>query len=221
MDNKRNDRRTNRTRRQLREAFFALILEKGYDAVTIEDITERADLGRTTFYLHYKDKEELLLESIDAMVNGLVDYIYQIPSPAETNPNEGFRAAGLIRTSIQRVFEHAAENANLYIIILRGEGGSKMATRLRHTVGRAVIDFYQARSQQESWPESSQFSLDFFSNYVAGALLNTVTWWLEHEMPEKPERMADTFTGMLLSGVRYLFEDHTVEKISGETGLPS
>ena len=53
----RTDRRTNRTRRQLREALLALILEKGYDSITVEDITGRADLGRTTFYLHYRDRK--------------------------------------------------------------------------------------------------------------------------------------------------------------------
>ena len=66
------DRRTRRTRRSLREALFALILEKGYDAVTIEHITERADLGRTTFYLHYRDKEDLLLEAIDTIAAELI-----------------------------------------------------------------------------------------------------------------------------------------------------
>ena len=72
------DRRGRRTRRQLKEALFALILEKGYDAVTIEDITGRADLGRTTFYLHYRDKEELLLEAIDSIAN---DLIARLPPP--------------------------------------------------------------------------------------------------------------------------------------------
>src|SRR5512133_4407009 len=69
------DRRARRTRKQLKEALFALVLEKGYDGVTIEDITERADLGRTTFYLHYRDKEELLLESIDSISEELMEQI--------------------------------------------------------------------------------------------------------------------------------------------------
>ena len=59
MKSNKPDRRVNRTRRLLREALLALIMEEGYDAVTIEEITDRADLGRTTFYLHYRDKEDL------------------------------------------------------------------------------------------------------------------------------------------------------------------
>lgn len=61
MSDKQLDRRVRRTRRALQDSLTSLILEKGYDAVTVEDITDRADLGRTTFYLHYKDKEELLI----------------------------------------------------------------------------------------------------------------------------------------------------------------
>ena len=67
MQEPKQDRRVNRTRRLLRESLMKLVAEKGYDSVTIEDITETAELGRTTFYLHYRDKEELLLESIDAI----------------------------------------------------------------------------------------------------------------------------------------------------------
>ena len=56
------DRRIQRTRQSLRTALLELIKEKGYDAISIEEITERANVGRATFYLHYKDKEDLLLE---------------------------------------------------------------------------------------------------------------------------------------------------------------
>ena len=53
------DRRVRRTRRLLRDACIALILEKGYETITVEEITERADVGRTTFYMHYRDKEDV------------------------------------------------------------------------------------------------------------------------------------------------------------------
>ena len=62
------DRRIQRTRQLLREALFALIVERGYEAITVQDITERANLGRTTLYLHYRDKEELLKASIKALI---------------------------------------------------------------------------------------------------------------------------------------------------------
>ncbi len=82
------DRRVSRTRRQLRNALMALILERGYNAVTIEDITERADLGRTTFYLHFRDKEELLVESLEEIA---ADLKSQVEQTAEMNLAAGPR----------------------------------------------------------------------------------------------------------------------------------
>jgi AcrR family transcriptional regulator len=86
MANKRPDRRIGRTRRALKEALTALVLEKGYDSLTVEELTQRADLSRTTFYLHYRDKEQLLLESVDVMVNDLIRQITQLPVTARRLP---------------------------------------------------------------------------------------------------------------------------------------
>lgn len=59
------DRRVQRTRRQLREALITLILERGWDAVSVRDVCEKADVGRSTFYVHFADKENLLLSGFD------------------------------------------------------------------------------------------------------------------------------------------------------------
>ena len=76
------DRRIQRTRHELREALFALIIERGYEAITVLDITERANLGRTTFYLHYHEKEELLVDSVKELLNELRQGVE--PEQAET-----------------------------------------------------------------------------------------------------------------------------------------
>ena len=65
MKEKKEDRRVGRTRRLMHEALMALIVEKGYETVTVQDILDRADVGRSTFYAHYRDKDELLLSSFE------------------------------------------------------------------------------------------------------------------------------------------------------------
>src|SRR5690349_22765699 len=67
MDTKRGSRQVQRTRQHLEEACIALILEKGYEAVTIQDILDRANVGRSTFYVHYRDKEDLLMSRFQAL----------------------------------------------------------------------------------------------------------------------------------------------------------
>jgi len=203
MEDKKMDRRTSRTRRQLRDSLLSLILEKGYDAVTIEEITERADLGRTTFYLHYREKEELLLESIDALVADLLETIAQVPlsawKPGIETPANPQEAA---QTPIRFIFEHAARHADLYRIILRGEGRSKTTERLREIIVRAAVNFIEVRLARERPSIRPVIPLEVFSNYFAGALLGSLTWWLENDLPYPSQQMAEMFETMFFQGAR-------------------
>src|SRR5512134_2395474 len=76
------DRRIQRTCQSLRTALLELIQKKEYDGISIEEITERANVGRATFYLHYKDKEDLLLEEFREMANEKVQVLSEIPFSA-------------------------------------------------------------------------------------------------------------------------------------------
>jgi AcrR family transcriptional regulator len=194
MPNEKIDRRTNRTRRRLRDALMALILEKGYDAVTVEDITSRADLGRTTFYLHYKDKEELLIESIDAIANDL---------KAQVDLLGGAHAIGDVQPRpIHLAFNHAAEHADLYRIILQGEGATKTATRLRQIISDGALEFIQARMQVIQSGVEPTVDVHLIADYFASALLGFMTWWLEAGSPYPPDQMADIFLLLFFNGAR-------------------
>src|SRR5438876_10846293 len=78
------DRRVRRTQRLLARALIALTLEKGYEAVTIRDITERADIGYATFFRHYHDKDELLQDVLDVVLAELIELL--CPAKSATDP---------------------------------------------------------------------------------------------------------------------------------------
>lgn len=191
------DRRARRSRRLLKEALFALILEKGYDAVKVEDITERADLGRTTFYLHYRDKEELLLESIDGIAEDLLARL----RPPQWHAGES-GASGFVLDAILIIFRHAHENAQLYQIILRGEGAGRVSGRLHSIISGRATALIHERIAVGGLPVDPQVPLDVYANYFAGALLALVTWWLEAGMPYPPEEMAGMFNTLFFAGGR-------------------
>lgn len=206
MEAKSNDRRINRTRRRLSEALTALILEKGYEAVKVEEVTERADVGRTTFYLHYKDKEELLLENINAAINTLLAQIAGLPVEAWQLPGEAASPASADAASaaalspIVLIFEHAAENANLYRIILRGEGTSQAQRRIREAIACAVSDFLAMKVESQSLTINPIIPVEVFGQYFAGALLSFLTWWLENDMPYATVTVAGMFQRMSFPG---------------------
>src|SRR3989337_4369074 len=76
------DRRIQRTRQALRRTLMELIKEKGYDSISVEEITQRANLGRATFYLHYKDKEDLLIDEFSELANERARTLSGIPFSA-------------------------------------------------------------------------------------------------------------------------------------------
>jgi AcrR family transcriptional regulator len=206
----RSDRRTNRTRRQLREALTALILEKGYEAVKVEDITNRADLGRTTFYLHYRDKEELLLESIEAVAEDLKEQVGLGRGAPAIPPGAGAPFAEQPgRAAVHLVFCHAAENATLYRIILGGEGTPPALRRLRDILSEAAGEFFlrwrilSGLEENEPGPRPGiSVPRPVVNAYFATALLGMINWWLEKGQPYPPEVITDHFFQLFLGGAR-------------------
>lgn len=195
---RRPDRRVNRTRRQLRDALFSLILEKGYEAVTVEEITDRADLGRTTFYLHYHDKEDLMVESIGELVDDLVEQMAQVPL---TNWQLAAVGNGQVSPALVLPFQHVAQNARLYRIVLRGAGPYSMNQRLRQIIIQASQRMFGVLLEEDQLAAlSPQVPMPVFINYIAGAWEGLITWWLENDMPYPAEQIALMFQRMVMLG---------------------
>src|SRR5512141_1969972 len=101
------DRRIQRTQQLLREALIALILEKGYDAITIQDILDWANMGRSTFYAHYRDKEDLLLSGFQGLFEAFQKE-YRQTSSADTSPSQAGKDLSLF------FFRHAGSHRDLF-----------------------------------------------------------------------------------------------------------
>ena len=109
------DRRIRRTRRMLSEALFKLIQEKDYDSITIQEITDQADVHRATFYLHFATKEELLATSLETLFVDL---------GARTKAASGVKQPSYLKESAAArvLFEHIAEYADLYRVLVGQKG---------------------------------------------------------------------------------------------------
>ena len=185
MTNSTTDRRVRRTRRALQKSLVDLILEQGYDAVTIEEITDRADLGRTTFYLHYKDKEELLMHAIDTICEDFLEthssLLAQIDSPENALKQLRYN---LDERILYHIFAHARENANLYKVMLRGEGGARATRRFANVIqDETVKRLKQIKGLEIKVP------IEIFAVYFSGTIMEMVTWWLEENQPYPIEEM--------------------------------
>ncbi|MEU6586909.1 TetR/AcrR family transcriptional regulator [Nocardia sp. NPDC046763] len=172
------DRRKRRSRRQLREAFLSLVLERGYAAITVEDITERADLGRATFYTHYADKDALL----DHIVTELIEEMQRRLDPVFGVTEQGFTGKAVLE-----LFRHAAEEHDAYRVVLRGEGDGRALRRFVEDRSAAAIRAFAARSEAQA--VEPRVDVGILARAWVGELLTNLSWWLESGSPMSAEEV--------------------------------
>jgi AcrR family transcriptional regulator len=196
MTDKSIDRRVKRTRHALQDALINLILEKGYDTVTIEEITDHADLGRTTFYLHFKDKEELLLHAIDNICDDFIKKHQSLIKLVDISQDAIHRLRpNLDKRILYQIFAHARENADLYKVMMRGEGGAMVSQRFGNIIKEETVKRLEGVKRLEI-----KVPLEVFAVHFAGTLMAMVTWWLEEDMPHPIEEMVDHFQQLYIFG---------------------
>ncbi len=183
------DRRITRTRALLRSALMELILETGYESITIQDITDRANLGRATFYMHYKDKEDLLLTSMREGYQALVEQIDNVHSTFD----DPF--------PLRVVFDYAAANRDLFLVILYGAGKTIAYQQARDFIAD------RARMLIQDIISPSRVPLEVASIYYAGALVSILVWWLEQGMPYTSQKMEEMVLLMFRTGMKGLRSD--------------
>ncbi len=203
FENPKIDRRILRTRQALRQALLELTKEKGFDEISVEEITERANLGRATFYLHYKDKEDLLLEEFREIATNRVQVLSEIPLSiwkSEAEPLEPGQGRVTIMPLLL-VFEHAAQNADLYRLLLRGQNSQRIADQIREIISQSIHEIIQTKLQTEPLIPL-EVPVELLAAYFSGALMSTLNWWLEQETPTPPEELARMFQHLFFPGVR-------------------
>jgi AcrR family transcriptional regulator len=155
------DRRVARTRALLHRAHLSLLVQKGYEAVTVEDICAAADVGRSTFYAHYPNKEALHRGGLDHLRQELM----------REHESHGGADAGPLAFSLP-MFEHAREHLDIYRAIVGGRAGTIALEEIRAILSEIVRRALPASGQDSAHRE-------FMVRHVVGAYLAVLTWWLD------------------------------------------
>jgi len=171
-----NDRRSQRTRTAVRQAMLELITERGWDAVAVQDICERADIGRSTFYTHYPSKDDLLLGSLEDLRQFLRLHGQQRRLAGD---DSAFAfALGLA--------EHAYEQRRLFRALVGRRSGYLVQQRFREMVIRLVGDELPP-GDLPGVPRSA------LQRWLAGAFVELLGWWIEQRSLLPPEELAAMF----------------------------
>ncbi len=187
MTDIRHDRRSQRTQQALIDALLALLAEKLYDEITINDIVNRANVGRSTFYAHYQTKDELLKSGFERALELLAHHI-----------SFGGGDRGL-RVDTTPLFRHAQGHYELYRTLVWGSG-FELLTRDGHAALSARLQEC-LEPHLIGMPEPT-VPLPVLSHSLAGTLLILLKWWLDHKMPYPPERMDAFFQQLAMPGAQ-------------------
>jgi AcrR family transcriptional regulator len=186
------DPRVIRTRQMLRDALVSLIAEKGFDAITVQDIADRATLNRATFYLHYQDKHDLLIKSLHDAIDELMADI------GPTNEKAPLMADGPQRPIVQ-VFHHVAQHARFFQVMLGAEGVPSFIAGVRDYMAEITLRWLSVLQPD---PAMSIVPLEIVANSLSWSLLGVLIWWLDHDLPQSPEYMAEQFRLLITSDLR-------------------
>jgi AcrR family transcriptional regulator len=175
------DRRSQRTRHLLSAAFVALMREKGYSAITVSDLIERANIGRSTFYSHYRDKDDLFVHELDRVIEVLS---LRIPEQEEM---PFFPSLGL--------FRHVGEEYELYKALIWTPGIDLLIKHLQTSLSQRIEQNLQKKHRDFSVP------LPILANFIAGSFLTLLKWWLENKMIYSAEEMDVIFKALTMRGI--------------------
>ncbi|WP_037853452.1 TetR/AcrR family transcriptional regulator [Streptomyces sp. NRRL S-340] len=178
------DRRTRRSRRALGDALVELVLERGFTALTVEDVTERADVARATFYAHFRDKEDLFARVTADLLAELSERL--APAVADS-------AVGFTGKPVLEMLRHARERRDLYRIVLRGEGDGRPLQMFVDACARATAEEFRARAERNA--VQPRIDPELLARVWVGEQIAVLRWWVEQDTPSLP---AEEVVRMLL-----------------------
>jgi len=178
------DRRVRRTRRTLQEALVELVVDRGYERITVQDVLDRADVGRSTFYAHFRDKDALFVSCFDDLRDGLRRELDAMDP--NTPPADPARPMGVI-------FDHAYRHRPIYRAVC-GRQGDNIVTRHLHQL---MFDLLRGHLDAAG----TRLPVDIVAEYHASALLGVLMWWVQHDFPYGPAEMSRMCQELTAPGV--------------------
>ena len=184
------DRRVRRTQNLLKQSLIQLMYEKEFKDITIKDITELADLNRSTFYLHYEDIYDLL--------NQIENEAIQQFELILTGFNENKIEHSL--TLLEQVFMYIDDNKKIFNLLLKQQ---KQAPQFLDKI-KTLIQIDGLQTLQNVYSESSPESYTFFLSFVSSGILGVTMTWLNEELTLTPKELATLVDHMISSNSNLL-----------------
>ena len=187
------DRRVRRTQKSLHEALIALLLEKNYDAITVQEVLDRADVGRSTFYAHFQSKDELLISGMDGLRSTLNAAIREGRTSAKRHESLlGFSRA---------MFDHVNEYRPVYYALVRTQVFPLVRQHLLGLLSELIER--ECRAELVKLKKSkAEVPIELFISHLSTTFFTVLTWWLDKRVRASTADLDQYFRALVLPALQ-------------------
>lgn len=185
MKGNESDRRILKTRQAIHEALLSLMQEKQYNKITIQDIIDRANVGRSTFYSHFATKDELLLSSVEHLFEMLDKYL------KDYTGSDGDKQRMI---PVAELFDHIRENSRIIKGLMKAEGADLFFDKVQAYWNSKIEGYLLSRLPEKKEPK---VPVAILTNHISGTLISLLKWWINNKMKYTPTQMDQYFQQLI------------------------
>lgn len=188
------DRRIQKTRKLLHEAVISLMLEKRYEDISVQDILDLANVGRSTFYMHFQNKDELLTSGVHQDLRTMLKTAQEKAPAVSGRPYESIIGFSLT------MFEHAFEYRGVWKAMLGSRAGAIVRHNMQEVLADLIRDAYKKEFQRRR-KTISEVPFELMVHFLASTFMSVMSWWLNHKSPIPPKAIDDIFRALVVPGL--------------------
>lgn len=182
------DRRQKKTRDAIFAAFTRLLSEKNYNQISVQDIIDEANIGRTTFYAHFETKDYLLKALCEELFGHIIDTAMGLP-----HGHYHYNCGCAEDSVFLHLLRHLQENDLNILSLLSSQNNEIFLRYFKSNLRRLIITQYADKGLLKN----ARLPEDYLVNHISSSFVETVDWWLSHRMKESPEVITEYFLGAI------------------------
>ena len=182
------DRRQKKTRDAIFQAFTTLLSEKHYNQISVQEIIDRANVGRTTFYAHFETKDYLLKDLCEELFGHIIDTAMGLP-----HRHYHYSCGSATDSVFLHLLRHLQENDSNILELLSSQNNGIFLRYFKENLKELILRQYAYKGLigNLTLPE------DYLVNHISSSFVETVDWWLSHKMKVSPEEITEYFLSVI------------------------
>lgn len=178
------DRRQKKSREAIFNAFTSLLSEKNYNQISVQEIIDAADVGRTTFYAHFETKDYLLKDLCEELFGHIIDTAMGLP-----HGHYHYSCGSATDSVFLHLLRHLQENDRHILELLSSQNNDLFLRYFKSNLKNLIVSQYAQKGQFQN----SKLPEDYLVNHITSSFVETVSWWISRGMKESPEQLTAYF----------------------------